>query len=69
MLSQITADYFLTKRIKISTPDRELQSVIVDSSVKIQSNEVELGSRYPAGVYNLIVKQGENVKTVRVVKK
>ena len=37
--------------------------------LQAQTNEVDLGSKYPAGVYNLIVKQGENVKTVRVVKK
>jgi hypothetical protein len=36
--------------------------------LQVQTNELELGSRYPAGIYNLIVKQGENVKTVRVVK-
>jgi hypothetical protein len=37
--------------------------------VQVQTNEVDLGSRYPAGIYNLIVKQGENVKTIRIVKK
>jgi hypothetical protein len=37
--------------------------------VQVQTNEVDLGSRYPAGIYNLIIKQGENVKTIRVVKK
>jgi len=28
-----------------------------------------IGERYPSGVYNIIVTQGENIKTVRVVKK
>ena len=28
-----------------------------------------IGERYPAGVYNVIVTQGENMQTVRVVKK
>jgi len=29
----------------------------------------ELGSRYPSGVYNVIVSQGENAKTLRVIKR
>jgi hypothetical protein len=28
-----------------------------------------IGERYPSGVYNVIVTQGENMQTVRVVKK
>ena len=30
---------------------------------------LEIGSQYPSGVYNIIVTQGDNVKTVRVVKR
>jgi hypothetical protein len=30
---------------------------------------LEIGSQYPSGVYNIIVTQGSNVKTVRVVKR
>ncbi len=37
--------------------------------LQVQTKEMDLGSRYPAGIYNVIVKQGENVKTVRVLKK
>jgi hypothetical protein len=29
----------------------------------------EVGSSYPAGVYNVIVTQGEEMKTLRVIKK
>jgi hypothetical protein len=29
----------------------------------------DFGSAYPAGVYNVIVTQGENVKTLRVIKR
>jgi hypothetical protein len=29
----------------------------------------DLGSAYPAGVYNVIVSQGENVKSLRVIKR
>lgn len=31
--------------------------------------EAELGAQYPSGVYNIIVTQGENVKTLRVIKR
>jgi len=31
--------------------------------------ETELGAQYPSGVYNIIVTQGENVKTLRVIKR
>jgi hypothetical protein len=30
---------------------------------------LQLGDRYPSGVYNVIVTQGENVKTLRVIKR
>jgi hypothetical protein len=30
---------------------------------------LEVGDRYPSGVYNVIVSQGENVRTLRVVKR
>ncbi|MFZ4435418.1 MAG: T9SS type A sorting domain-containing protein [Flavobacterium psychrophilum] len=29
----------------------------------------DLGSAYPAGVYNVIVTQGENVKSLRMIKR
>jgi hypothetical protein len=37
-----------------------------------QVNELEtmtIGDRYPSGVYNVVVTQGEDVKTLRVVKR
>jgi hypothetical protein len=34
-----------------------------------QTDTLSLGDRYPAGVYNVIVTQGENVKTLRVIKR
>jgi hypothetical protein len=33
------------------------------------SKSVEIGNNYPTGVYNVIVNQGENTKTIRVIKK
>ncbi|RYZ56490.1 MAG: T9SS type A sorting domain-containing protein [Sphingobacteriales bacterium] len=32
-------------------------------------NSLEIGDRFPSGVYNVIVSQGEEVKTLRVVKR
>ena len=32
-------------------------------------NNVSIGENYPSGVYNVIVNQGENVKTLRVIKR
>uniref|UniRef100_UPI0026019EC3 T9SS type A sorting domain-containing protein n=1 Tax=Flavobacterium sp. TaxID=239 RepID=UPI0026019EC3 len=29
----------------------------------------EVGSGYPSGVYNVIVTQGENIQTLRVIKR
>jgi hypothetical protein len=31
--------------------------------------EQQIGDRYPSGVYNVVVNQGEEVKTVRVIKR
>ena len=35
----------------------------------IDINTVSIGENYPSGVYNVIVNQGENVKTLRVIKR
>ncbi|MBS7788255.1 T9SS type A sorting domain-containing protein [Flavobacterium sp. CYK-55] len=32
-------------------------------------SELNIGSKYPSGVYNVVVTQGENVKTLRLVKR
>ena len=37
--------------------------------LQVESDSVELGDAYPTGVYNVIVNQGENIKTLRVIKK
>ena len=31
--------------------------------------EQQIGDRYPSGIYNVVVTQGEEVKTVRVIKR
>ena len=46
----------------------DMQGRLIDN---FKSNETsfQLGRNYPSGVYNVIVSQGSNVKTVRVVKR
>ena len=45
---------------------RQLERLQVESS---EMNNLELGNNYPCGVYNVIVRQGEEVKTLRVIKR
>jgi hypothetical protein len=45
---------------------RQLEKLQVVSS---EMNNLELGNNYPSGVYNVIVRQGEDVKTLRVIKR
>lgn len=42
----------------------EVRNVTVSSIT-----DLEVGTNYPAGVYNVIVSQGDNVKTLRVIKR
>ena len=44
---------------------------LVDNRI-LQTTEVEgfeVGANFPSGVYNVIVSQGDNVKTLRVIKR
>ena len=34
-----------------------------------EMNNQEVGNSYPSGIYNVIVTQGENMKTLRVIKR
>jgi hypothetical protein len=45
---------------------RQLDRLQVESS---EMNNLEIGNNYPSGVYNVIVPQGEEVKTLRVIKR
>ncbi len=45
---------------------RLIEQLEVDAST---INATALGFQYPSGVYNIIVKQGENMKTLRVIKR
>lgn len=47
-----------------------LGKLIESKDVTLSSiTELEVGTNYPSGVYNVIVSQGENVKTLRVIKR
>jgi len=66
-------------KLDINTSAEESVSVKVYDMIGklVESKEIsvselgtqELGSRYPSGVYNVIVSQGENAKTLRVIKR
>jgi len=45
---------------------KQLEKLQVESS---EMNNLEFGNNYPSGVYNVIVRQGEEVKTLRVIKR
>ncbi len=61
-----------------TTSDAKVQVVVYDMIGKqLESKEVnaadantlEVGANYPSGVYNIIVSQGENVKSLRMIKR
>ncbi|HLA54583.1 MAG TPA: T9SS type A sorting domain-containing protein, partial [Flavobacterium sp.] len=41
---------------------------VLDTDVS-EVNTLQIGDRYPSGVYNVIVSQGDEVKTLRVIKR
>jgi hypothetical protein len=43
-----------------------IENSIIDP---IQVRGLEVGNNYPSGVYNVIVSQGDNIKTLRVIKR
>jgi len=45
---------------------RQMEATILNVS---DLDTKEIGNQYPSGVYNIIVTQGENVKTLRVIKR
>jgi autotransporter-associated beta strand protein len=68
-----------TFKLDINTSSEALVSVKVYDMIGklVESHEInatelgtqELGNRYSSGVYNVIVSQGENVETLRVIKR
>ena len=56
---------------KVSVVVYDMTGKLVDSREVAPSevSELQVGDRYPSGVYNMIVTQGENTKTLRVIKR
>ena len=46
----------------------DMQGRLIENR-KANANSVQVGSRLSSGAYNVIVKQGANTKTLRVIKK
>ena len=47
-----------------------LGKLVENSNVEASNiDTLEVGSTFPSGVYNVIVSQGEEVKTLRVIKR
>ena len=63
--------------LNLSTTSEEMVQVrvydmlgkLVEDRKAQASDIIELGDNYPSGVYNVIVSQGENTKTLRVIKR
>jgi len=66
-------------KIKLNTTsDEPIQLMVYDMLGRIVENKtsdvalisnLELGNNYPAGVYNLIISQGEEIQTLRIIKR
>ena len=56
---------------KVTVLVYDMVGKLVDSRevAPVEVSELQLGDRYPSGVYNMIVTQGENTKTLRVIKR
>ena len=71
--------YSETFNLSLSTSSEELVGVtIYDMTGKLidkrevrpsDVSELQVGDRYPSGVYNVVVTQGSDVKTLRVIKR
>ena len=68
-----------TFNLNLSTPSEEKVGLsIYDMTGRLieqrevnfdELSEIKFGDRYPSGIYNVVVSQGEDVKTTRVVKR
>lgn len=56
---------------KVTVNTFDMIGRLIDTQ-EVQATEIsiqEIGNQFPAGVYNIVVTQGENVKTLRVIKR
>jgi len=56
-------------RVEVKVYDMIGRLVEARQSSVAEMGTLEVGSRFPSGVYNIVVTQGENVKTLRVIKR
>jgi hypothetical protein len=57
------------QNVKVQVYDmigKQLENLEVNAN---ESSDLQLGTNYPAGVYNVIVSQGDSVKSVRMIKR
>jgi hypothetical protein len=68
--NNFTLDITTTSEEKVSVMVYDMIGKLLDRvEVNSTDNALELGSNYPAGVYNIIVSQGDNVKLLRMIKR
>lgn len=61
----ITSENQLPTEVKIY----DMMGRLVEVKTIADSGEIRLGNEYPSGVYNLILSQGNEVKTMRLIKR
>ncbi|HLA54642.1 MAG TPA: T9SS type A sorting domain-containing protein, partial [Flavobacterium sp.] len=58
-----------TDRVKVKVYDMTGRLLEVLDTEISEVKTLQVGDRYPSGVYNVIVSQGDEVKTLRVIKR
>ena len=58
-----------SEKVQVAVYDMAGRLIETRQAEATDVNTQEVGSRYAAGVYNVVVTQGENVQTLRVVKR
>jgi hypothetical protein len=65
-IAVITASY---ENVEVSVFDMTGKQLERKEVNPIEVSELQMGDRYPSGVYNIVVTQGNEVKTLRVIKR
>jgi hypothetical protein len=57
--------------VKVSLSIFDMAGKLIENRevMATEINALQLGERYPSGVYNVIVSQGTQVKTLRIIKR
>lgn len=66
---QLEMNTSLDAKVEVKVYDMMGKLVETRSTEVAQISELQLGATYPSGIYNVSIIQGENVKTVRVIKR